>query len=171
MVGFRSTGSLIKAKCQLGTHNVANVREKKQTLSFGFDVLGSCFGATTDEGSAGSALHASGAVFDAAGLALLKKSSLPDGFGFDGSSLTPSLTSFGSDLTRGFVSVVVEEAALDRAGSLFLEVEAAAEGFTFAEDRVGRRSVRFCETIPFCVSTAGRRKRLLYFDVRARDLP
>ena len=46
----------------------------------------------------------------------------------------------------GFVSVVVEP-VLDRPGSLFLDVEAAAEGFTFAEDRAGRRLVRFCETL------------------------
>lgn len=111
-------------------------------MSFGFVILGSCFG-TTDEGPAGSALRTSGAVFGAAGLALLK-SSLPEGFGFGGSSLT--LTSFGSDLTIGFVSVVVEP-VLDRPGSLFLEVEAAAEDFTFAEDRAGRRLVRFCETM------------------------
>lgn len=120
----------------------------KQTLffGFGFEVLGSGFGTTsgTNEGSTGSALHTPGTVFGAAGFALLK-SSLPEGFGFDGSSLTPNLTSFGSDLTMGFVSVVVE-AALDRPGSLLLEVEAAAEDFTFAEDRLGRRSVRFCET-------------------------
>ena len=107
-------------------------------------ILGSCFG-TTDEGPAGSALRTSGAVFGAAGLALLK-SSLPEGFGFGGSSLTTTLTSFGSDLTIGFVSVVVEP-VLDRPGSLFLEVEAAAEDFTFAEDRAGRRLVRFCETM------------------------
>lgn len=116
-------------------------------MCFGFEVLGSCFGATsdTDDGSVGSALHTSGTVFfGAAGLALLK-SSLPEGFGFGGSSLTPSLASFGSDLTMGFVSVFVE-AALERPGSLVLEVEAAVEDFMFAEDRAGRISVRFCET-------------------------
>ena len=108
-------------------------------------VLGSCFGTTsgTDECPAGSALRASGAVLGAAGLALLK-SSLPEGFGFGGSSLIPNLMSFGSDLTMGFVSVVVEP-VLDRPGSLFLDVEAAAADFTFAEDRAGRRLVRFCE--------------------------
>ena len=116
-------------------------------MSFSFVVLGSCFGTTsgTDEGPAGSALRTSGAVLGAAGLALLK-SSLPEGFSFGGSCLIPTLTSFGSDLTMGFVSVVVEP-VLDRPGSLFLDVEAAAEGFTFAEDRAGRRLVRFCGTL------------------------
>lgn len=123
------------------------MRRQTQTLFFSFGVLGSVFGAASDRdaGSAGSALTTPGMVFGAAGLALLK-SSLPDCFGLGGSSLAPSLASFGSDLTMGFVSVVVE-AALDRPGSLVLEVEAAAEDFAFAEDRVGRTSVRFCETM------------------------
>jgi hypothetical protein len=57
--------------------------------------------------------------------------------------LISSLTSFGSDLTTGLTSSVIE-AAFERPGSLFLEVEAAAEDFMFAEERAGRRSVRFC---------------------------
>ena len=135
------------------------VRETKPTLGFSFEVLGSGFGAASDrdEGSAGSALTTSGSVFGAEGLALLK-SSLPEGFGFGGSSLTLSLASFGSDLTMGFVSVVVEP-VLDRPGSLLLEVEAVAEDFTFAEDRVGRGLVRFYETMFVCVRTTGREKR------------
>ena len=99
----------------------------------------------TVEDSAGSTLifRVSGAGLGA-GFALLK-SSLPDGFGFGGSSLVSSLTSFGSDLTTGLVSSVVE-GAFERRGSLFLEVEAvaAAEDFVFAELRAGWRSVRFC---------------------------
>ena len=125
-------------------------------MTFSFEVVDSGIGAAsdTDEGSAGSALCTSGTVFGAAGLALLK-SSLPEGFGFcSGSSLTLSLMSFGSDLTTGFVSVVVE-AALDRPGSLLLEVEAAAEDFTLAEDRVGRRLVRFCGTMSSALEPPG----------------
>jgi hypothetical protein len=72
-----------------------------------------------------------------AGFALPKKSSFPEGFGFEGSSLITGLMSFGSDLTTGLASSVIEE-AFDRPGSLFLEVEAAAaDDFMFAEDRAG----------------------------------
>jgi len=71
------------------------------------------------------------------GFALPKKSSFPEGFGFEGSSLITGLTSFDSVLTTGLVSSVIEE-VFDRPGSLFLEVEAtAAEDFMFAEDRAG----------------------------------
>ncbi len=129
----------------------------KLTLFFAFKVTGSGFGATsdTDEGSAGSALTASCIVFGAAVFALLKKSSFPEGFGFAGSSLAPSLTSFVSDLSlMSFVSDLTIDltsavivAALDRPGSLFLEVEAEANDFAFADDRIGRGLVRFCETM------------------------
>ena len=72
-----------------------------------------------------------------AGFALPKKSSFPEGFGFESSSLITGLMSFGSDLTTGLVSSVIEE-AFERPGSLFLEVEAAAaEDFMFGEDRAG----------------------------------
>jgi hypothetical protein len=77
----------------------------------------------------------------AGGFALaLLKSSFPERFaGFAGSSLICGLTSFGSDLTTGFASLVVE-GAFDRPGSLFLEVEevavVVAEDFAFDEDRL-----------------------------------
>jgi hypothetical protein len=67
----------------------------------------------------------------------LLKSSFPEGFGFGGASLVSSLTSFGSDLTTG-LAFSAAEGALERPGSLFLEVEAvAAEDLVFAEDRAG----------------------------------
>lgn len=71
-----------------------------------------------------------------AGFALPKKSSFPEGFGFEGSSLITALTSFGSDFTMGLASSVIEE-AFDSPGSLSLDVEAAAEDFMFAEGRAG----------------------------------
>ena len=79
-------------------------------LSFDLEGLGSVLGAAlvdTVGGSTGSALilRVSGAGLDAAaaavGLALPKKSSFPEGFGFAASSLMSGLTSFGSDLTTG----------------------------------------------------------------------
>ena len=120
-----------------------SIQKKKKTLSFDLEGLSSTLGAALDavEDSAGSILRVSGAGLGA-DFALLK-SSFPEGFGFGGSSLISSLTSFGSDLTTGLTSSVIE-AAFERPGSLFLEVEAAAEDFMFAEERAGRRSVRFC---------------------------
>lgn len=81
-------------------------------LSFDLEGLGSVLGAAlvdTVGGSTGSALilRVSGAGLDAVaaaaavGLALPKKSSFPEGFGFAASSLMSGLTSFGSDLTTG----------------------------------------------------------------------
>jgi hypothetical protein len=119
----------------------------------------------TVEDSAGSTLifRVSGAGLGA-GFALLK-SSFPDGFGFGGSSLASSLTSFGSDLTTGLVSSVAE-GAFERRGSLFLEVEAAAaEDFVFAEVRAGWRSVRFCGEKQSTVIVRTWTRKLTYFDV------
>ena len=114
-----------------------SIQKKKKTLSFDLEGLSSALGAAlyAVEDSAGSILRVSGAGLGA-DFALLK-SSFPEGFGFGGSSLISSLTSFGSDLTTGLTSSVVE-AAFERPGSLFLEVEAAAaEDFMFAEERAG----------------------------------
>jgi hypothetical protein len=95
-------------------------RKEQLALSFDFEGLGACLGATLvdNEGSAGSTLGA-------AGFALLKLS-FPDGFGFDGSSLASSLTSRGSDLTAGLESLG-KDAAFERPGCLFLEVDATAD--------------------------------------------
>jgi hypothetical protein len=118
---------------------------------FSFDREGLAASALDDAargGSTGSALilRVSGAAglgaAAAADFALPKKSSFPEGFGFAGSCLMSGLTSFGSDLTAGCAFSVLE-GAFDRPGSLFLEVEAVAEDFAFAEDRVRWRSVRF----------------------------
>ena len=96
------------------------------------------------EGSSGSILSLGVSVVGlGAGFALPKKSSFPEGFGFEGSSLITGLTSFGSDLTTGLASSVIED-AFDRPGGLSLEVEvAAAEGFVFAEDRAGTAEDQF----------------------------
>ena len=115
-------------------------KHKKPALSFDLEGLSSGLGAALDalEDSSGSILILGVSVVGlGAGFALPKKSSFPEGFGFEGSSLITGLTSFGSDLTTGLASSVIEE-AFDRPGSLFLEVEAAtAEDFMFAEDRAG----------------------------------
>jgi hypothetical protein len=120
-------------------------------VAFSFDLedLRSGLGAARGGSSSGSALilRVSGAGLGAGAaegfaLAALLKSSFPEGLAdFAGSSLICGLTSFGSDLTTGFASAVIE-GAFDRPGSLFLEVE--AEGFAFDEDRLCWRSVRFC---------------------------
>jgi hypothetical protein len=114
------------------TPSPGSEKRKKLALTFDFKGLASCLGAAldTDEDSAGSALGT------------LLKSSFPDGFGFGGSSLTSSLTSFGSDLTTGLESLG-KEAAFERPGSLFLEVDAAAD-FKSDKDRVCWTFVRFC---------------------------
>jgi len=115
-------------------------KHKKPALSFDLEGLSSGLGAALDalEDSSGSILILGVSVVGlGAGFALPKKASFPEGFGFEGSSLITGLTSFGSDLTTGLASSVIEE-AFDRPGSLFLEVEAAtAEDFMFAEDRAG----------------------------------
>jgi hypothetical protein len=118
------------------------------SLSFDREGLGSGLGAALDVvgGSTDSTLilRVSGAGLGAAGFALLKKSSFPEGFGFAGSTLISGLMSFGSDLTTGWASLVIE-GAFDKPGSLFLEVEEwVTEDFAFADDRVRWRSVRFC---------------------------
>jgi len=98
------------------------------------------------EDSPGSTLTLS--VSSCAGLGAdfaLLKSSFPEGFGFGfgGSFLISSLTSFGSDLMMTGLESSAFEGAFDRPGSLFLEVEGAAEDLIFAEGRVAWISVRF----------------------------
>ena len=116
---------------------------KRNTL----EGLGSDLGAALAAAGSTLTLRVSGAGLGAGFAAALLKSSFPEGFGgFEGSSLISSLTSFGSDLTltTGLASSVFTEGAFDRPGSLFLELEAAAEDFVFAEGRLCGRSVRFC---------------------------
>lgn len=55
----------------------------------------------------------------------------------------------------GLVSSAME-GAFDRLGSLFLEVEAEAVDFMFAEDRAGWRSVRFWRVNPTVSVRIGR---------------
>jgi hypothetical protein len=119
--------------------SVTKYQTKQATLSFDVEGSGSSLGATFDavEDSVDSTL-----IFRVSGVGLgadfaLLKSSFPEGFGFGGASLVSSLTSFGSDLTTG-LAFSAAEGALERPGSLFLEVEAvAAEDLVFAEDRAG----------------------------------
>jgi hypothetical protein len=95
--------------------------------------------------SAGSTLMSVSCAGLGADFALLK-SSLPEGFGFGGSFLISSLTSFGSDLMMTGLESSALEGAFDRPGSLFLEVE-GAEDLIFAEGRVAWISVRFCDRL------------------------
>jgi hypothetical protein len=136
------------ARVLAGSSSSSESSSFNTAFSFDRDGLASALDDAARGGSTGSALilRVSGAAglgaAAVADFALPKKSSFPEGFGFTGSCLISGLTSFGSDLTTGCAFSVLE-GAFDRPGSLFLEVEAVAEDFAFAVDRVRWRSVRF----------------------------
>jgi hypothetical protein len=129
------------ARVLAGSSSSSESESFNTDFSFDLEGLASALDDATGGGSTGSALIlrvSGGAGLGAAGaadFALPKKSSFPEGFGFAGSGLISGLTSFGSDLTTGCAFSVLE-GAFDRPGSLFLDVEAVAEDFAFAEDRV-----------------------------------